>query len=45
MDVGGSGGSLHLLTGGGDAAVANVVANGVVEEDGVLWYHADVGPE
>lgn len=45
MDVGGGGGQLHLLVGGGDAAVADVVADGVVEEDGVLRHHADVGPD
>lgn len=45
MDVGHSGGQFHFLAGGGDAAVTDVVADGVVEEDGVLWYHADVGAE
>lgn len=45
VDVGGGGGQLHLLVGGGDAAVADVVADGVVEEDGVLRHHADVGPD
>lgn len=45
MDVGGGGGQLHLLVGGGDAAVADVVADGVVEEDGVLRHHADVAPD
>lgn len=42
MDVGGDGGLLHLAVAGGDAAVADVVLNGVVEEHRVLRDHADV---
>lgn len=43
MDVGSDGGLLHLLVVGGDAAVADVVLDGVVEEHRVLGDHADVG--
>lgn len=42
MDVGGDGGLLNLAVAGGDAAVADVVLDGVVEEHRVLWDHADV---
>lgn len=43
MDVGSDGGLLHLLVVGGDAAVADVVLDGVIEEHRVLGDHADVG--
>lgn len=42
VDVGGDGGLLHLAVAGGDAAVADVVLDGVVEEHRVLRDHADV---
>lgn len=42
VDVGGDGGLLHLAIAGGDAAVADVVLDGVVEEHRVLRDHADV---
>lgn len=42
VDVGGDGGLLHFAVAGGDAAVANVVLDGVVEEHRVLRDHADV---
>lgn len=45
VDVGGEGGLLHLPVGGGDASVADVVLDGVVEQHGVLGNHADVRPE
>lgn len=43
VDVGSDGGLLHLLVVGGDAAVADVVLDGVIEEHRVLGDHADVG--
>lgn len=43
MDVGSDGGLLHLLVVGRDAAVADVVLDGVIEEHRVLGDHADVG--
>lgn len=35
----------HLLIGGIDASVPDVVANGIVEEDSVLRHHTNVGAQ
>lgn len=43
MDVGSDGGLLHLLVVGGDAAVADVVLDGIIKEHRVLGDHTDVG--
>lgn len=43
--VGRQRGLLHLLVAGADAPVADVVLDGVVEKDGVLRNHADVGSQ
>lgn len=45
VDVGGAGCLLHLLVGGQDPAVADVVGDGVVEEHRVLGHHPDVGAQ
>lgn len=45
MDVCGHGGPLQLLPARRDAAVKDVVADGVVEKDRILRNHADVRPE
>lgn len=45
VDVGSPGCLLHLLVGGQDAPVADVVGDGVVEEHRVLGHHPDVSAQ
>lgn len=45
MDAGSLGSSLHLIIPSCDAAIANIVGNGVIEEDGVLGHNSNVRPE
>lgn len=45
MDACSLGGSLHLIIPSCDAAIANIVGNGVIEEDGVLGHNSNVRPE
>lgn len=45
MYVSSQSGLLHLLVTSGDAAVADVIPDGVVEEHGVLGNHADMSSQ
>lgn len=45
MDARGLSSSHHLLVPGCDAAIADIVGDGVIEEDGVLGHNSNVRPE
>lgn len=45
MDACSLGSSLHFVIASCDAAVADIVGNGVIEEDSVLRHDSNVRPE
>lgn len=45
MNACGLSSSLYLTVPSGDTTIADIVGNGVVEEDSVLGYNSDVRPE
>lgn len=45
MDACSLSGSLHLIIASCDTAIADIVGNGVIEEDSVLGHNSNVRPE